>query len=180
MRTVLRADSRIQRLCAAGAFLCASLMLSFAESILFPAGLLPIPGAKLGLANAAVLLCAVMLGRRYAGAVSLCRVLLMFLLFGNASSVIYSLAGAALSYIGICFFCRCTALSFFGKNVIAATLHNISQLCCAVFVFGIPAVSLASWMILAGVLCGGISGTILNLSYNAIRCAVGRSICHNG
>lgn len=180
MQTSLPDGSRIRRLCAAGAFLCAALMLSLAESIIFPSGLLPIPGAKPGFANAAVLLCAVFLGRRYAGAVSLCRVLLMFLLFGNAASVIYSLSGAFFSFLGICLFCRCPGLSFFGKSVIAAVLHNTAQLFCAVLLFGIPAISLAPWMILAAVFCGGISGTVLNLSYGAVMRVIGRSVFHNG
>lgn len=172
MRTSLQDADRIRRLAASGAFLVATLMLSLAESIAFPAGFLPIPGAKLGLANGAVLLCATVLGPKNAAAVSLCRVLLMFILFGNASSVLYSVSGAVLSFIGIALFCRNRYLSFLGKSVIAAVLHNIAQVGCAALIFGYHILAIAPWMILAAILSGCISGTLLNLSYRPVSRAI--------
>ncbi len=180
MLTSLQADSRIRRLCMAGAFLCGALMLSLAESIILPAGILPIPGAKPGLANAAVLLCAVILGRKYACAVSLARVLLMFILFGNGSSAVYSVSGALLSLMGVAVFCNSKHLSFLGKSVIAAICHNAAQLLCAVFVFEIPALALMPWMIFSAVLCGGITGILLNMSYSTLLKAIGNKQRHTG
>lgn len=163
-----RPAGHVRVVAMAGAFLCAALMLSLAESFIFPAGILPIPGAKPGLANAAVMLCACMMGRRYACGVSFARIMLMFFLFGSATSVIYSLAGAALSFAGIALFCQSERLSFLGKSVIAAVLHNVAQAVCAMLILGFPAVMLLPWMILSGVLCGGITGVILNLVYSPI------------
>lgn len=162
-------DAKRTRLLAAeGAFLCAALMLSLAESFVFPAGILPIPGAKPGLANAAILMCATTLGRRYALSVSVCRVLLMFFLFGNATSVIYSVSGMIISFIGIALVCKNEKLSFLGKSVISAVLHNFAQILCAAMILSPAAMYLLPWMILAAILTGGISGIILNLTYNAV------------
>ena len=158
-------SGRAARAAASGAFLFAALALSYAESLVFPAGILPIPGAKPGLANAAVLLCAQLMGKRTAGMVSLCRVILMFFLFGSASSLIYSLSGAALSFVGIIMVTGCKDLSFLGKSVVAASLHNTAQTLCAIFIMGAPAAALFPYMLLSAVLCGSITGVLLNLIY---------------
>lgn len=168
MQTSLQDAERIRRLAYAAAFLCAALMLSFAESIILPAGILPIPGAKPGLANAAVLLCSVILGRRFAASVSAARVLLMFMLFGTGTSLIYSLSGAALSFLGIALFSYSNVMSFLGKSIIAAILHNTAQALCALFIFGLPAAVLIPWMIVTAVLCGGFTGLLLNFIYPTI------------
>ena len=167
--SILSQDAnKIRRLALSAAFLCAALMLSFAESILFPAGILPVPGAKPGLANAAVLLCATTLGRKYSAAVSFCRVLLMFFLFGNATSIMYSLSGAAVSFVGIILFADSRKMSFLGKSVVCAVLHNIAQLLCASFVVGFPIILLLPWMLISAVICGSVTGIILNLVYEPI------------
>lgn len=168
MPTASSGADKLRRLTASAAFLCLSLMLSFTESILYPAGLLPIAGAKLGLANVAVLLCTSVMGRRYGAAVSLSRVLLMFILFGNITSAMYSLSGALLSFIGIALCHSSKRLSFFGKSVISAVLHNTAQVICATVLLGLPAAALLGWMLLVGLLCGGFTGTLLNLSYPTV------------
>lgn len=168
MPTLSSGADKLRQLATASAFLCLSLMLSFAESILFPTGLLPIAGAKLGLANAAVLLCASVMGRRYGAAVSFSRVLLTFVLFGNATSALYSFSGALLSFIGIALCNSSRKLSFFGKSIISAVLHNTAQVICAVVLLGLPAAALLGWMLLVGLLCGGFTGILLNLSYGTV------------
>ena len=165
MQMSSQAGNRVRRVAYTGAFICAALMLSLAESVVFPTGILPIPGAKPGLANAAILLCAVIMGRRYAASVSFARILLMFFLFGNGTSVIYSLSGAALSFLGIALLCNNRLLSFFGKSIIAAILHNIAQAICAAAILGFSATALIPWMILTATLCGGFTGIILNFLY---------------
>jgi len=169
MRTSSQDADRTKKLAISSAFLCAALMLSLAEAFVFPAGILPIPGTKLGLANSAVLLCATLMGRRYAAAVSLSRVVLMFFLFGSGTSVIYALSGAVLSFVGIALFCNSTRLSFLGKSVIAAILHNTAQIMCAAFILGQSVLLLFPWMTLSAVLCGSITGILLNLSYGPVK-----------
>ena len=168
MRTSLQGGDRIRRLVYTAAFLCAALMLSLAESILLPTGLFPIPGAKPGLANAAVLLCAVILDRRHAAAVSLARGTLMFILFGTGTSSIYSFSGSTRSFFCVALVSLSTHLSFFGKSIIAAVLHNVAQALCAMLIFGLPAAVLIPWMIVAAVICGGFTGLLLNLIYPTV------------
>ena len=173
MRTSSSADkshpSGVTALVYAAAFLTAALMLSLAEALLLPTGLLPIPGAKPGLANAAVLLCAKMLGRKYAAAVSFARVVLMFFLFGSATSFMYSLAGALCSFILISLILDLKIFSYLGKSMAAAVCHNLAQLFCATLIIGKAVLFLAPYMIISGVICGAFTGFILNLCAPALN-----------
>lgn len=169
MRISSQAGNRAKNVALTGAFLCGALMLSLAESFIFPAGILPIPGAKLGLANSVILLCAVIMGRASALAVSAARVILMFLLFGNGSSLLYSLSGATLSFIGIAILVDNKKLSFIGKSIISAALHNTAQTLCAAFFMGNFLLALLPLMIIAAILSGAVTGFIINLIYKRIR-----------
>ncbi len=154
------------------AFLAAALMLSFLENVLLASELAVLPGAKLGLANAAVLLAAHICGFPSAVAVSVMRAVLSFLLFGNYVSFLYSAAGAALSLCALAAIMRCRALSFLGKSAVCAVFYNIGQTLCAVMMLGNAALSLISYMIIAGAICGSLTGIVLNLIYPALYRAV--------
>lgn len=155
------------------AFLAAALMLSFLENVLLASEFMLLPGAKLGLANAAVLLASHICGMSSGAAVSALRAVLSFLLFGNYVSFLYSAAGAVLSLCALAVIIRCRALSFLGKSVVCAVFYNIGQTLCAVFLLGDAAVSLFPYMIVAGAVCGGFTGIILNCVYPALSHAIG-------
>ena len=167
--------SRVRNLALGGGFLCGALMLTLAESFVFPTGILPIPGTKPGLANAAVLLCSVMISKKYAFSVSIARVILIFFLFGNGTSVIYSTSGAILSFVGIMIFADSANLSFLGKSVISAILHNTAQILCAAMFFSTAVFALFPWMILSATLCGGVTGIVLNFIFPAVNKALPRT-----
>ena len=76
------------------------MVLSFVESQI-PA-FVAVPGVKVGLANIAVIFALYRMGWKEAAAVSLIRVVLVSLLFGNFAALFYSLAGAVLSLAGMC------------------------------------------------------------------------------
>ena len=71
-----------------------AMILSYVESLLPSVG---IPGVKMGLANIAVIFALFRFGWKAAAALSLVRVVLVSLLFGSVSAMLYSLAGAVLS-----------------------------------------------------------------------------------
>ena len=70
-----------------------ALIASYVES------LVPLPGIRLGLANAVVLAVLELFGFREAFLVSVVRILLSGFLFGNLSSIFYSLGGGLLSLL---------------------------------------------------------------------------------
>lgn len=156
---------RLLRLAEDAALLIAALMLSYLEA-LFPLGaILPIPGAKLGLANLAVMATYHRRTLADAAAVSFCRVLLSALLFGSISSLAFSLTGAALSLLVIAAVRRWLQryVSWIGTSVLSAAAHNAGQLLCAL-------IWMRSWAVTAylpvllvlAVLFGFVSGGVMN------------------
>ena len=74
-----------------------ALILSFIESQI-PA-FVAVPGVKLGLANIAVVFALYKLGEGEAAIISAIRVILLAILFGSFTSFLFSLSGAAVSFI---------------------------------------------------------------------------------
>ena len=92
-----------RRLAYLGVLTAAALCLSWLESLLPLA--LPVPGAKLGLANIAVMIALFTLGAGWALTVMVLKCVLTSFLFGNFSSLLFSLFGGILS-LGAMWLCR--------------------------------------------------------------------------
>lgn len=149
-------------MCAALA--ATGMLVSYLESfIVLPVN---IPGIRLGLANIATLMALYMMGPVYALYVLITRVLLSAILFGSATSFIYSLAGAVISYAAMLVIKRYD-FSIYSVSATGAVFHNVSQIFAAyilvengyVFMY-MPALILAG--VLAGLLTGYLSVTVLN------------------
>ena len=152
-------ENGIRRAAYDSVLLCAALALSYLESLL-P---LPLPGMKPGFANIAVTVAAYRYSIRDAALVSLCRVALMFILFGGGASLLFSLLGALCSLLMLCA-TKHTAhprLSFIGISALCALSHNLGQLAAAVIVSGTPALAYAPYLLIASALCGSVNGVIL-------------------
>lgn len=143
----------------------AAMLLSYVEHLL--PGFVPIPGVKLGLANVATVFALYTLGRRYAVAVTLVRVLLSALLFGNAVGLIYSVSGAVLALLGMCVLKSLPLFSEIGVSVAGGVLHNAGQIVAAALVMktaGLVAVYLPVLLVsgtVAGTAIGVASGLLL-------------------
>ena len=93
-----------------------------------------IPGIKLGLANLAVLLILEKYSMKEAALVSVVRIVVIGFLFGNLFSILYSLAGAALSLTVMTILLRKGNFSLIGVSVAGGVTHNIGQLIVAAIV----------------------------------------------
>ena len=111
-----------------------ALVLSWLESLLAFPGLLP--GMKVGLTNLVVLFALYRLGVREAVSISLIRVLLVSMTFGNAYSFAYSLAGAVLSLAVMTALKKWDKFSILGVSIAGGVCHNLGQLCVAMAVLG--------------------------------------------
>ena len=109
-----------------------ALALSWLES------LIPLPGAppgvKLGLGNLVVIVALYRLGPGPAAGLSLVRVLLTSLTFGNAYALAYSLAGAAVSLAVMLGLKRTGRFSILGVSAAGGVGHNIGQILVAMAV----------------------------------------------
>lgn len=109
-----------------GLFAAIAIIFGYVESLIpFFAG---IPGMKLGLANLAVLFILEKNSWKEAALVSTVRILVIGFLFGNMFSILYSLAGAALSLTVMTLMKKFSGFSILGVSVAGGVSHNIGQL----------------------------------------------------
>ena len=152
-----------KKIAAMGLLVALAMVLSWVEQLV-PLSV-QVPGVKLGLANLAVIFALYRLGARAAWTVSLLRVALVSITFGNAYSLWYSLAGAVLSLLVMGLLRKTGRFSLLGVSVAGAVSHNLGQIAVAAAVLGSASmvyylpVLLASG-VLAGV-CIGVVAAIL-------------------
>ena len=112
-----------------GILVSLALILSFIESLIpFYFG---IPGMKLGLCNAIVVILLYLSSAREALLINLCRMVLAGFLFGNAFGILYSVGGALLSFLCMWIVYRTGLFTITTVSIIGGLTHNIGQLCVA-------------------------------------------------
>lgn len=122
---------------------------------------LGIPGTKLGIANIVVLFSLYFVGTKGALLISLVRIVISGLLFGGVFSMLYSLAGGALSFIIMTLFYKNRHISPVGTSIAGGVCHNIGQLAVAVFVAQTPSLlSLFPYLVAIGAVTGAINGAL--------------------
>jgi len=120
-----------------------------------------IPGMKLGLANIAVLIALYTGGTKAGITVSIIRIILVGLTFGNPYSAIYGLSGGVLSLAVMIFLKRTDFFGMMGVSMAGGVAHNIGQLLCAMIILKLPAVfTYLSYLILVGTITGALIGII--------------------
>lgn len=140
------------------ALIAVAMILSYIESLI-PA-FVAVPGVKMGLSNIATVFALYALGWQYAICVSVVRVLLSALLFGNVVGLIYSLSGAALALIVMILLQKFDIFSSVGVSVAGGVAHNIGQVLAACVVM--ETASLAVYIIPL-LLSGTVSGVVIGL-----------------
>lgn len=145
------------------AMLCGlALILSYVES-LFPLSI-AVPGVKMGLPNLVIVFALYRLGAGSAARISLVRVAVVALLFGNLYSFMYSVAGAALSLLLMTLLRKVPGLHTAGVSVAGAVMHNAAQIGVAMIILGtdkiiyyLPA------LLVSGVVSGVVIGVLAAL-----------------
>lgn len=156
--------SKTKKLVTLSALIAVAMILSYVESLIPP--LVAVPGAKIGLSNIATVFALYTLGWQAAVSVSVVRVFLSALLFGNAVSLIYSAAGAALALLIMIIFYKIQFFSTIGVSVLGGVFHNAGQVVAASIVMESGAITvylapLAVVGTLAGVLVGICAGVLV-------------------
>ena len=116
-----------------GLFTALAMILSFVET-LFPPITTAFPGIKMGLPNIAIMFILYRIGWREAALVSVVRVILVSILFGNVQSMWYSLAGAVLSITAMILMKKFTTFSHPSISVVGGVFHNVGQILVAFLV----------------------------------------------
>lgn len=120
-----------------------------------------IPGMKLGLANIAVLVALYTGGAQAGITVSIIRIILVGLTFGNPYSAIYGLSGGVISLAVMIALKKTDFFGVMGVSMAGGVAHNIGQLLCAMILLKLPAVfTYLSYLILVGTVTGALIGII--------------------
>ena len=141
-----------------------ALILAYVE-VLLPPLLSAVPGIKMGLPNIIIIFLLYRHGPLTAAGVSLVRVLLVALLFGNPMSLAYSLAGALLSLAVMALLRRLDFLSAVGVSVAGGVTHNVGQILMAMLVLGTA--ELGYYLIVLAV-TGTVAGILIGLCGNLL------------
>lgn len=133
-----------------------SIVLNWMENIFFPWTILPIPGVKIGLANALFLTVLILAGFKLALILSVTRVIILAFLTGTLATVMFPLSlGGAVGSILIMALARFffkEKLSLVGLSILGAVGHNFGQFTVLTLIPGLfPGMS-ALYLIVPGLL----------------------------
>ncbi len=124
--------SKSKKVAFVGMLVALAFVLSYVE-VLIPINL-GVPGVKIGLANLVVMVALYTLSARDAFLLSMIRILLVAFTFGSFNTMMYSLAGAILSFVVMLAFKKLDILSMTGVSVLGGISHNIGQIIVAVII----------------------------------------------
>ena len=142
-----------------GVFTSLDLILSYVE-LLIPINF-GIPGMKLGLANLLVVILLYKGCPRDALLLSVIRILLSGLIFGNMFSIFYSLGGGLLSLAVMVFLKKTGQFTVAGISIGGGASHNVGQLLVAMFVVQTYQVGYyLPVLLIAGVITGAVIGIL--------------------
>jgi heptaprenyl diphosphate synthase len=142
-----------------------ALILSYIETLI-PA--IPIPGAKLGLANVVTLIALCSMTFWDAFIIVIFRTIISSLLFTSLSALMYSLPAGLVCLVAMYFLLKAIKKNdgLITVSLISAVLHNMTQLLVAVIILETVRLSyLAPWLIILAIPTGlfvGISAKYLN------------------
>ena len=149
-----------------------ALILAYVEILLQP--LFPaIPGIKMGLPNIIIIFLLYKRGAVPAMWVSLLRMILVSILFGNVMAFLYSLAGGAMSLLVMTVLKRLGFMSEIGVSVAGGVCHNIGQILMAMLLLetaelGYYLVVLTVTGTVAGILVGICGSLLIKYTKNII------------
>lgn len=115
-----------------GLFTALAIICGYVEMLL-PVSL-GIPGVKLGLANIVIVFALYRLRPLEAFLINVLRIVLVSLMFGNLSVMLYSLAGGIFSFLVMELLKRSGKFSIYGVSIAGGVFHNIGQLIVAMLV----------------------------------------------
>ena len=124
-----------------------------------------IPGAKVGLANLAVVVAIYLVGEKEAFILYCIRVVLVGFTFGNMAMMMYSIAGAVLSFAVMILAKKTGKLSATGVSVLGGVFHNVGQIIVAMFVLETKNIL---YYLPFLVIMGTISGVVIGLLAGAV------------
>lgn len=158
----MRSGKYIRQITTMGMLVALAMVLGFVETLI-PINL-GIPGMKLGLANIVVVIALFLFDVKTAVVVSILRIILIAMTFGNMSMMFYSIAGASLSFLSMITVSKIKSFSLISVSIIGGIMHNVGQIICAAFVVRTNGVfTYLPVLIIAGLVSGALIGIVAGL-----------------
>ena len=144
-----------------GVFIALAMIFSYIE-VLIPFNF-GIPGVKLGIANIVTVTSLYVFSTGEAFGISVIRIVLMGILFGNGMSLLYSLAGGLLSFLAMWIGKRTSWFSVIGVSVAGGVFHNVGQILAVMLVMkNTMFVAYLPVLLVAGIVTGYLIGLLAN------------------
>ena len=158
----MRSGKYIRQITTMGMLVALAMVLGFVETLI-PINL-GIPGMKLGLANIVVVIALFLFDVKTAVVVSILRIILIAMTFGNMSMMFYSIAGASLSLLSMIAISKIKSFSLISVSIVGGIMHNVGQIICAAFVVRTNGVfTYLPVLIIAGLVSGAVIGIVAGL-----------------
>lgn len=163
---------RLHKLTVLSLFTTLSLIIFALESVIPP--LVPVPGIKLGLSNIVTLILIREYSARDTLLVLFARILLASFLFGQAISLLYSLAGGLLSLGAMLLVNRLLHRRYlFLTSTVGGLFHNLGQLLIALFLTQVSGVlAYLPFLILGGIVTGLFTGLCAHFARKHLTAAI--------
>lgn len=153
-----------------GLFTALAMIFGYVEALL-PISV-GIPGVKLGLANIVIVFALYRVKPSEAFLINLVRIVLVSLMFGNLSVMLYSLAGGIVSFCAMILLKRTGKFSIYGVSIAGGVFHNAGQLVMAMLVLETRALVYYGPVLL---LSGLITGLVIGITAKEVLKRIGNS-----
>lgn len=151
-----------------GLFAALAILMGYVE-ILIPVPV-PIPGVKLGLANVIIIIMMYFMDTKSAFFVSLIRVVLSGLLFAGFAGLLYSLAGAMLSFTVMALLKKTDKFSIVGVSIAGGVFHNVGQIIVAALaVENVKMAYYLPFLLVSGVVTGMLIGIVAKTALGYLK-----------
>lgn len=126
---------KTKRIATYGLLISLAFVLSYLETLIPVAALgFFVPGMKIGLANIVVMVALYSLGARDAFILSMVRIFLVSLTFGNTVALAYSLSGGIMSYLVMLLLKKTNLFSITAVSISGGIFHNLGQVLMAAWI----------------------------------------------
>lgn len=151
-----------------GLFAALAILMGYVE-MLIPIPV-PIPGVKLGLANVIIIIMMYFMDTKSAFFVSLIRVILSGLLFAGFAGILYSLAGALLSFAVMALLKKTGKFSIVGVSIAGGIFHNVGQIIVAALaVENVRMAYYLPFLLVSGVVMGIFIGIVAKTALGYLK-----------
>ena len=141
-----------------GMLIALAFVLSYLEALLsFTSA---IPGIKIGFANIVIMSCIYIMPFHEILGISITRILLVSLTFGNISMFLYSLSGALVSLVVMWLLKKTDKISPVTVSICGGFAHNLGQIATAVLILGKGLLYYLPFLMIGGILSGLLVGII--------------------